>query len=195
MIKEFMASFLSMVQAPGMADPRAELLAKLHDVIPPAPIGAWPPAIGWWVLFLLIAAICTAATHLLITLIQKRKYRKAALHEISRIESDTDLSAQEKILHTLHVLKRTFFTAYPHSRATSAGIYGAQWIKLLNTSAGKTIFEEHVATALEAQLYAPSSDTIDTINFIASSKRWIRQHKVNSKPLRTSRLHSEEAHV
>ncbi len=190
-----MPTSLPQAQMPNMADPRAELLAKMHDVIAPAPIGAWPPAIGWWILLLIAVSICLAVTYLLITVIQNRKYRKLALAEISLINANTELSEQEKILHALHVLKRTFFTAYPNSRVTSAGIYGAQWIKLLNSCVNKPLFDEQIEASLEGLLYAPTSTEFDVDKFITSSKRWIRRHRVNHKTLLTVRLNSEEAYV
>ncbi len=195
MIREFMPTFLAQAQMPNMTDPRAELLAKMHDVIAPDPIGVWPPAVGWWIILLLGVSICITATYLLITVIQNRQYRKLALAEISLIDANPDLSEQEKILRTLHVLKRTFFTAYPNSRATSAGIYGAQWIKLLNTTVNTPIFDEQTEASLEGLLYAPESTEFDADKFIESSKRWIKKHRTNHKTLLTVRLNSEEAHV
>ncbi len=199
MIKEFLSPFLALVQMPNMAnpvaDPRAELLAKMHDVITPTPIGLWPPAIGWWILFLLIVSICITVAYLLVTFIQKRKYRKLALKEISFIASNANLSEQEKILRALHILKRVFFTAYPNSRATSAGIHGAQLIKLLNACAGKTIFDEQIENGIESTLYAPTSHTLDALTFLALSKRWIRQHKADHKAHLTVQLNREAAHV
>ncbi len=195
MINEFIAAVLSQVQAPGMADPRAALLAKMHDVIAPTPIGVWPPAIGWWVLFLLILSICTITIYLLVNFIRNRKYRRFALNEISLIESNSGYSEQEKILRTLHVLKRAVFTAYPNARTTLAGIYGAQWIKQLNACAGKTIFDEQIESSVEAQLYAPTPHAFDTAKFITASKRWVRQHKANNQAPLMVQKNSEEAHV
>ncbi len=163
-------------QAPQMQDPKAALLAQMEDVITPDGIGAWPPAPGWWLLVILAILSVFAATRFALKKIRAQRYRKVALVTLDAIVAEKDnVSGPEKIMQ---VLKRTFFTAYPSSREHVAGIYGEQWLTLLQKTSKKPVHIHDISTIVETTLYGKAECDRKVFNdFAALAKNWVRDHK------------------
>ena len=165
-------------QAPQMQDPRAALLAQMEDVITPEGIDSWPPAPGWWLLVILVIASLLAAVRFARNKVRAQRYRKVVLAALDTIiaERDTDeTSGSEKIMQ---VLKRTFFTAYPKSREHVAGIYGQQWLALLQKTSKKPVQLQNINAIVEEALYGKSGSDNRVFNdLMLLAKNWVKDHK------------------
>lgn len=187
----------------GANDPRAQLLAQLHDVITPVAKGWWPPAPGWWILTALLVFIVVYSSHLLLRHYRNNRYRKQSLSALADIGSQT-LEPSEKCKQIFYLLKRIFFTAYPDSRLKIAGVFGRQWIQLmnatLNNSALKNIAlkqaggDSDLEDAIEVLLYQakPNQSKLNPNNHDASSsehieklmqfsRHWIKHHQPRAR--------------
>lgn len=130
-----MVKILPMQQQPAppqLSPEEKELLAQLHDIQEPAPIGWWPPAPGWWLLAALILAAIAAA---LLWLHRRRKrreqnrYREEAVRLLSEIDP-ADARAPQEINE---ILKRVAVTTF--GRARCGNLIGRQWLDFLDNTA------------------------------------------------------------
>gem|GEM_PF-516295 len=184
---------LNITQAPGQnVDPRQMLLAQLHDVKAPLPIGWWPPAAGWWAVaaMTLIAIVVPVILHLRNR--KRNRYRQQALVCLYAIKQAKHSSNQSPLLKdTMEILKRTFFTAYPSCKNQVARLYGRAWINVLLYTSKKRPPIRHIANELESALYQKDSNMSpeNFKQFIDFAELWIKSHRRgNDKTL--SGLHS-----
>lgn len=173
--------WLTMAQAhpgmPQMQDPRAELLAQMNDVVAPSEIGLWPPAPGWWLLF----GSLIIATVILAKYLRKKalagRYKKVALQELQQL-SHQEADKAQYYKSVMHILKRTFFTAYPGSRNVVAGLHGSQWLSMLQKTAKSHLAIESLCDTIDTELYGePSSDKRFMNELMMLAKYWVQYHK------------------
>lgn len=167
--------------APQMQDPKAALLAQMDDVKTPGEIGIWPPAPGWWLLSLLILLSLFSIGRYIVKKIKSQRYRKYALRELASIAKNKNDKAlcYENIMQ---VLKRTFFTAYPNSRAYVAGVYGKQWLQLLQKTSKTSTSIDELGNIIDTELYGKANDESKFLNeLIALSNNWVKHHKPMSE--------------
>ena len=60
-------------------------LAQLKDIHLPDPISFWPPAIGWWLLALLLLSGLFTLCYFMLRYLSKHRYRRRAIKELKRI--------------------------------------------------------------------------------------------------------------
>lgn len=136
-------------------------LDDLYDIVEPGPVSWWPLAPGWWILLFVGGS---AALLLLVRWLKHRRknaYRRAALAELGRAESASDVAA---------ILRRTALSAYP--RKCIASLHGQNWMDWLEETANLPI-PEAAKTALAgiyAKIPAPKEALQDY------SREWIRRH-------------------
>jgi hypothetical protein len=152
-------------------------LARLHDIVMPAPLPLWPPAPGW--LWLLGFAAVAGLVLLLRALIrfQRNRYRREALAELKRLRG-LDAQHRPELLAGLSILlKRTALSAYP--RREVAELTGPDWFRLLDRCAN-TRFSEGLGAALENSNFTGSTTAWETSQLERLGEevqRWIRQHR------------------
>lgn len=169
------------MQGPGtQQDPRAQLLAQMHDVKMPEVIGWWPPAPGWILVGLIVIAAIIYGMYRAYGLHKKRRYRKVAQRELAairqRLYQDKTLTSEQAVRESLQLIKRTFFTAYPGSRRYIAGLEGAPWIQLLKDTSKHPIPEQNLAQEIQRALYHPNQNAIDNETIFIFCELWIKQH-------------------
>jgi len=163
--------------------PQTEL--AIQDIQLPAAASGWPPAIGWWLLALLIIGSVIGAAVLLKRYQKKWGYRKAALALLKteykqwQHQSAEDTALTVKTLQNmLAILKRTAITAYPD--ANLSGMYGVQWIQALNQQTSAPCFTETLENIVIEQQYKTEStidhSTIDISLIYSNCQQWIKQH-------------------
>ncbi len=174
-----------MPQIPGQGtDPRQALLAQLHDVITPQAPTWWPPAPGWWAVALITLALAMFAIYKCRMLYLNTRYRAQALTHLRTIEK-SDNPASQKTHDIMVLLKRTFFTIYPHSRDRYAGTYGLQWIALLQTTLTKpyntAALETHIDTLLYRNQDESKNLTAEKADALAElyrfTRHWLKHHR------------------
>lgn len=172
------------------ADPRQELLAQMHDLAAPASSHFWPPAPLWWLLAITLIGLLVWGLFSLRQRLQQTRYRRIALKEYRALMQQRNLNSDAWLCQQLsRLLKRTFFNAYPNSRRLVAGLYGRDWLALLELTAKHPLHAQQYEKTLTQLLYANNANENDKLlidDFARFTETWIKQHKRRSTALRQS---------
>jgi hypothetical protein len=145
-----------------MDDPAS--LQNLRDIVEPTPVSWWPPAVGWWILSVIVAAVGIVIALRAWRRWQANAYRREALRELQSATNAVEIAA---------ILKRTALCAFP--RATIASLSGEAWSDWLRQTAGQEV-PATVAETLEHGIYAETNrkEFADLASFV---DLWIRHHR------------------
>ncbi len=154
------------------------LLPLLRDIHEPATPGWWPPAVGWWVLAVLVIVLIYAVT---LTLLKRYK-AKAAYREAMKSIGLIQLGSQsqfEKLTELNSLLKRAALTKT--SEESVAALHGKNWIGFLQNTSGKQKFSEEVLKILAFTQYQPPSaftpvSAQDFETVFETSKYWLKHN-------------------
>lgn len=112
-------------------------LAQLQDIHLPAAVGFWPPAIGWWILLILIIAIISTVIFLLNRKRSRNAYRTLALTEIKTINHNLSDSQHAEYLQAISILlRRTALSGF--GSLFNASLKGEAWLEWLDAQCTKT---------------------------------------------------------
>lgn len=159
-------------------------LAELRDIHLPAEVGAWPPALGWWVLSALAIISLISATYLLIRWYKETAYRRVALKELRQLEHKFQHSSASEFTATdfqqalVGLLKRTTLTAFP--RTDVAGLTGESWLLSLDKTANIQAFNSDLGRRLVMDRFSaepPQLDVESAESLIRISREWIKKHR------------------
>jgi len=148
----------------------------LRDIHLPDAVSWWPPAIGWWLLPIIIAALAYGIYKLIQIKKQQQKtaYRKMALKELSLIKKNfSNQAASVECLRTIsHLLRRIALSYLPREKVAS--LTGTQWISQLNHLAQQAAFTN---THTELLVHGPYQQQLDfdQHELFASCENWIKQ--------------------
>lgn len=125
-------------------------LAQLQDIIHPEPIGAWPWAIGYWLVLALVIALIT----LLVIWLRKRARDLAPKKAAKQLLNQLDRQAPSYASDVNSLLKRTAMSYL--SREAIASLDGEAWATWLDSSLpehkrqriGPLLTKRHQATPL-----------------------------------------------
>lgn len=101
----------------------------LKDIHLPAEVGAWPPALGWWGLMLLTILVLFGFVWVWRWLRQVT-VKKQALQLLNGLESNPDLTDQQKLQALSRLLRRVCISRFP--RQEVAGLTGESWLTFLD---------------------------------------------------------------
>ena len=152
-------------------------LSQLKDIHLPDPVSWWPPAPGWWGLFLLLIL-----SIVFITWLHRRyhanRWRKHALLECEQIKkllidgSTQPPIQQQAAQHISALLRRAAITRFPRSEVAS--LSGQEWINFLNQAVDHKIelASETAQTLNHAPYNQHSENNISQLlDFV---ERWIK---------------------
>ncbi len=108
-----------------------ELLDQLRDIIPPADPGIWPPAIGWWVLAILIAVL-PFGVWAIVEYVKTRVVRHSLVRQISAVAG---LQPHPAAVRLSMLMRKIAVSRYRVSAV--AGLTGEAWLEFLD-STGRT---------------------------------------------------------
>ena len=142
----------------------ATSLQNLRDISEPAPVAWWPPAVGWWILSVVVAVSAVWLAFRAWRRWRANAYRRAALKEI---QSATNL------VEVAEILKRTALCAFP--RTDVASLSGDAWSEWLRQAVAQEL-PAPVAETLAHGVFdgTNSKNRADVVSFVAS---WIRHHR------------------
>ncbi len=130
------ATVNSEIVTPVIANPQAAVpmatapnpaLADLQDIIHPDPIGAWPWAIGYWLVLALVIALIT----LLVIWLRKRARDFAPKKAAKQLLNQLDRQAPSYVSDVNSLLKRTAMSYL--SREAIASLDGKAWAAWLDS--------------------------------------------------------------
>lgn len=155
----------------------------IEDIHLPEAVSAWPPAIGWWLLAILLI-IVAIGLYLGIKWYKKKwGYRNAALRLLNQYykewkDNPNSISTLHQAQQMATILKRTAMSAYPHQNTST--LYGEDWITFLNQQTPTVQFEGTLAEFLSVQQYqvkpSNSTESIPLSSLHSACKYWIKKH-------------------
>ena len=150
-----------------MPDFNQTLLNELKDIHYPEMISWWPPAIGWWILALLISGSVVIGLILVKRAWKKFKQKRALLKELQRLRQQYQTN-QENITEQLSILiKRTVMLHFPREQV--AALQGQQWLDFLNRMTKTPYFTQELITA-PYQATAPEQ----TMALLSETEQWLK---------------------
>lgn len=148
----------------------------LRDIHLPDAVSWWPPAIGWWLLPIIIAALAYGIYKFIQIKKQQKKtaYRKMALKELSLIKHDfSNQPANVECLRAIsNLLRRIALSYLPREKVAS--LTGTQWVSQLNHLAQQATF---TSTHTELLVHGPYQQQFefDQNELFESCENWIKQ--------------------
>lgn len=162
--------------APGMLAPDASAAAEsqqiaLQPIHLPTDVSAWPPALGWWLVALMVLALLAAA-FLWYRRYRRLAFRREALALLAELEQQQDLAPSQLIDAVSALLKRVAITV--HGRERVAGRTGDSWLQFLDASGKTNGFTQGPGRSLGASRFQPDV-TLDAPALVALCRDWIQK--------------------
>jgi hypothetical protein len=159
-------------------EPQAPQL-DLKDIHLPDVINWWPPAIGWWLLAILIPLFC-----FFLFWLYKRLTRKTAIKTakklILQIKQNTQVDDKQKLTELSQLIRRVAISL--STRAETASLTGQAWLEYLDKSVIGTPFSQGAGKILATAQYQKTSPAdIDIPSLIAVCENWLKAQKENKK--------------
>ncbi|PIW60701.1 DUF4381 domain-containing protein [Shewanella sp. CG12_big_fil_rev_8_21_14_0_65_47_15] len=153
-------------------------LADLQDIIHPDPIGAWPWAIGYWLVLALVIALIT----LLVIWLRKRARDLAPKKAAKQLLSQLDKQAPSYVSDVNSLLKRTAMSYI--SREAIASLDGEAWATWLDSYLPAP--KRQRIGPLLAKRHQPTPLTLAEANELhALTKAWLASKATLSAPVPT----------
>ncbi len=152
-----------------------ESTLPLRDIHLPAELGSWPPALGWWLLPLLVAMICFGLYKLYRHLTRKTAGAEAA-KLLRAIAENTEVSDIEKVRQLSVLLRRRAIALYPDGQV--AGLTGEDWLRFLDHSLQDEPFRSGNGRLLiDAPFRSTLPERSDILALIELCQRWLEAQK------------------
>ena len=163
--------------APHMVNGAQSALSHLRDIHTPAPVGAWPPAPGWFLLAGLVLAAVVALAWWLVRRWQTNRYRREAMEELESLRNQyqREADAAQYLAAYSALLKRIALTRYP--RGQVAHLTGEAWVDFLDKAGDTDEFSMGAGQVLVDANYRPVQADIDVDALHDLAKHWIRRHR------------------
>lgn len=149
----------------------AQALEQLRDAHAPATIEWWPPAIGWWILALLVITFLVFAIRAIIKHRRKTAWRRTALKEYQDLKKRYAASpGTEQLTHIIVLLKRCSATIKNDRRSLSAT--GEHWQTALASSPNS--LNDNDIQILSNGHYQPEAPLLDQ-HALKRIETWIKR--------------------
>ncbi len=142
----------------------------LKDIHLPEPVSWWPPAMGWWILLILIVAL-VFFSYWLYKRITRRTAIKTAIKILQDIRQDTGLSEEQKLAELSALIRRVAISLFP--RKDVAGLTGKRWLEFLDETLGELRFSEKGKVLTDAR-YRKDKSQVDIAALIALCEDWLK---------------------
>jgi hypothetical protein len=151
----------------------ADPLAQLRDIHLPAPVSAWPPAPGWWLLAAILLITLAALGYWLWRRYKKTAFRKTALAELQQLSA---IQQPQQCLAQLNaLLKRVALLCHQHQNV--AGLSGQAWLDFLNHSGNTQAFSEPSGQLLLNGPYQKTIASESLAALLSTSQQWIKRQQ------------------
>lgn len=142
----------------------ATSLENLRDIVSPQSVSWWPPAPGWWGVFVFFVLGVAVGIYQAWRSWKSNDYRRQALSEVNDAKSDAAI---------VEILKRAAIRA--DTRRHVGALSGKRWCKWLVDSGG-VLPSDDVAERLAYGVYRDGLTLTPALADFA--KRWISQHRI-----------------
>ncbi len=156
----------------------------LKDIHLPETFGWWPPALGWWLLLILIPLI-----GFFIVWLYRRITRKTALKTakklLLKISQDSELADIDKLIELSALIRRVAMSLAP--RFESASLTGEVWLEYLDGTVNGQPFSQGVGRYLvDAHYQKNLPKDLDLSLLFSICENWLKAQthtKVKSKKI------------
>lgn len=155
--------------------PEVQALAELRDIhLPPEP-AFWPPAPGWWLLAMALAAGVVMLHRYLRARELRSRPRRVALSAIARLRARhaNGEPAANLIKEVAILLRQVALSRYPRKRV--AGLAGYRWLEFLDSTANVQGFVDGPGACLMSAPYTRDARA-DLPALLALAEDWVRQN-------------------
>lgn len=152
----------------------------LKDIHLPEPITWWPPAIGWWLLAILVPLLIAAGI-LLYRRLRRKTALKTARKMLAELRSNNQLVPLQTLVALSALLRRVAISLAPRGRV--AGLRGEAWLDYLDTSLPDAPFSRGIGRCLADAPYRRTlPENVDLESLFRLCERWLKQQKVKQPP-------------
>jgi len=151
---------------------QSQLLAQLRDIHMTGSPFWWPPAIGWWVLALVIVFLMVVAIRFLRLKLAARKRRREWLRALDTIgqQLDPQRDAHQYLASLNRLFRAIALKAFPGTGC--AGLQGEEWVTFISSLLPENACNSSL-TALARGPYEPVPD-FDVRSLAAHARTWVR---------------------
>lgn len=151
---------------------QSQLLAQLQDIHAADSPLWWPPAIGWWVLALVLLFAMVIAIRLLKLRLAAHKRRRAWLEALDAIvrELDPRRDAQQYLAGLNRLFRAVAIKAFPGTACAS--LKGEEWVLFISALLPENADDTSLA-ALARGPYEPVPN-FDDRSLAAHARTWVR---------------------
>lgn len=144
----------------------------LKDIHLPEPITWWPPAIGWWLLAILLPVLIATGIFLYRRLRQKTAL-KTARKMLEALKHDKQRDTLQTLIALSAWLRRVAISLAP--RGHVAGLRGEAWLNYLDAAFQDEPFSRGVGRCMADAPYRQNlPDTIDLDALFELCERWLK---------------------
>jgi len=148
----------------------------LKDIHLPDSVSWWPPAIGYW-LILLIIIVCIAVFFIIKKYRENHRIKKLALIEYQRIKNDyqENLNKKQLVTSLSELLRRAAISSYP--RTECASLTGKDWLNWLDKDLPESdnTFSSGPGYLLTDFIYSKSDYSDDVNTLLNLCHRWLKK--------------------
>jgi len=147
----------------------------LRDIHLPEAISYWPPAIGWWLLAIIILLCLLLAWRLYLRL-TRRTAIKQAKHLLLEIKNNNKNSEIEKVQRVSACLRRVAISTDKSENV--AGLTGESWLNYLDNTIEGHPFSQGIGRSLLDMQYRQSvPDDFDMNALLSLCETWLKGQK------------------
>lgn len=157
-----------------------ELLAQLADIHLPGAVSYWPPAPGWWVLFVLLLGAGVMGIRYLRTQTLHKRIKAEALAELERCYekfANDDVPTEQLNQRTIayvnecnSVLRRVAIWHFPIANVASLG--GDAWVDFIRQNGSASALTDELANALSHGRFQTECQ-VDADQMLQLGREWI----------------------
>lgn len=146
----------------------------LRDIHIPDAISGWPPAVGWWILAMLIP-LCIYLIHRLYKRLTRKTALKAAKKYFKALRQNEDMSKPEKLAALSSLMRRTAISLYP--RSDVASLTGDAWLNFLDNSIANRGFNSDTGWLFTEGLYSKQDASYYLAPLFNLCETWLNSQK------------------
>lgn len=143
----------------------------LRDIHLPAPIGWWPPAMGWWLVLVLVLLVLVGG--LAVRRARRMTPARLALLALDELQANAGQDALEKIRQLSMLMKRVALSL--RDRHDVAGLTGEAWLCWLDevSSERESRFRQGIGRLLIEAPYRPTPPGEDLDALFDLCRQWL----------------------
>ncbi|MDH5544531.1 MAG: DUF4381 domain-containing protein [Gammaproteobacteria bacterium] len=151
----------------------ASVLAKMRDIHPPEQVSWWPPALGWWLLVLIL--LFTWISWKLWKRRASSVLRTIAKKEFERLLRDFEIDRNKNsLLQEISIFLRR--TALAANSATNASLTGISWLQCLDELSKYKMFENGAGRIISELPYQANQD-FEAQSLLKELRVWVNKLK------------------